>query len=88
MIKNLIKDALHIGTPNPECACCGKPFTDDAQRFGNVLFRPISGVEFYCMYSICRDCTKTGQASKKNTERLKKKVLAYHFGDWQPEAGK
>lgn len=84
----MLENAFHIGSPNPECACCGKPFTHDAQRFGKVLFRPIRGVDFFVMYFICKECTKKGQRSKRATDRLKKKVLAYHFGDWQPEAGK
>ena len=59
---------LHLGEPNPECACCRMPFSAVRGRRKAVRLRPmLVSVPMSLEFDICRRCVdlhKRGGASR------------------------
>lgn len=78
--RNLANE-LHIGQPNPECACCRKPFTKSIERRGRARIQPVEGLNIYIEYDLCFNCLKLSGRSGKSLKRVDRRVMAYHFGN-------
>lgn len=75
---------LHLGTLNPECACCRKPFDADIQRAAAVrIASPMPWVSYE--YHVCGECLREAKRAEKLMQQLTDRVLSYHQGD---EVGK
>ena len=78
----MTENEIHIGTPNPECACCRKPFTTKRVRAASVRVKPpVSYVPIQFSFHICAKCLRDAKRSTSALERLYRRVQAYHMGE-------
>jgi len=76
------ENEIHIGTPNPECADCRKPFTAKRVRAASVRVMPLDfPVQIQFEYHICAKCLRAAKRSSADLERLYSRVQAYHMGE-------
>ncbi|MDX9945504.1 MAG: hypothetical protein RBS35_12025 [Azonexus sp.] len=75
------ENELHIGTPNPECACCLKHFSKPTQRRMRARIQPIPGLNAFFEYDICETCSATAKRSGKGLKRVVRAVMKYHKGE-------
>ena len=76
---------VHLGTPNPECACCRQPFDETRRRAGSVRIAPqLPGLPlgaFQFQYDICGDCKTAAAVDQDSHDATLRKVVSYHMGD-------
>lgn len=76
---------VHLGAPNPECACCRQPFNETRRRAGSVRIAPeLAGLPlgaFQFQYDICGDCKTAATVDQDGRDTTLRKVVSYHMGD-------
>lgn len=75
------QNEVYVGTPNPECAACGKHFDSDSDRKGRIRFQPWAPFDIFMEYSLCGACFSEGSASPKAAKRVAARALKYHNGE-------
>lgn len=77
-----VKEYVHVGEPNKECASCRKPFTAVRRPRKNIRLYPYSAlVPVAFSYRVCGPCVAMERHGGDEREAFLAAVEAFHEGD-------